>query len=273
MAKQKIPKPQVSTLPNPKRSPLEIYKLLPQTNCGKCILPSCLAFATAIVAGSKKPKDCPELSRDQLEKFSENLPAPDLKEIDQAEFLNKLEKKITRINFATIAPLIDARLIDDKIVINSLGRDFFITQQGQVTSECHIIPWVKAPLLSYITHQTHAEITGNWISFREIKGGIDWQGLFTSRCETPLKKLADENPNLLEDIIDLFMGKTIDWYQADIPLSSTRYPKSPFLSVIRHRRMTWIQRSPSFLMNAAPSISISNPSTLSAPAWCRCLPK
>ena len=229
-SREKInPNPPETVLTNSKCTPLELYKLLPRTNCGKCIMPSCLAFAAALVAGSKKPGDCPELNRDQLEKFTKTLSRPDLKEIDQAQFLNKLEKKMPQINFTSVAPLIGASIKEEKLVINSLGRDFFIDQQGTVTSECHIIPWVKAPLLSYITHKTHGDITGNWISFREIKGGIDWQGLFTSRCEMPLKKLADENPNLLTDLIDLFMGKNIDWYQADIALILYPLPKVPIL--------------------------------------------
>ncbi|HIJ78426.1 MAG: DUF3786 domain-containing protein [Desulfobulbaceae bacterium] len=214
---------------NAKITPLDIYKLLPRTNCGKCILPSCLAFASAVVAGRKKAGDCPELSGEQLTELFGRISRPAPKEIDQAEFIDQLEKKTARIDFAAVAPLIGAEIKDKRLVINSLGRDFFVDQQGRVTSECHIIPWVKAPLLSYITHQTHGEITGNWISFREIRGGIDWQGLFTSRCETPLKKLADDNPHLLTDIIDLFQGRTIDWYQADIALILYPLPKIPIL--------------------------------------------
>jgi ArsR family metal-binding transcriptional regulator len=42
-------------------SPLDIYKLLPQTNCGRCDDPTCLAFAARIVAGECHPDDCPIL--------------------------------------------------------------------------------------------------------------------------------------------------------------------------------------------------------------------
>ncbi|MEN8142461.1 MAG: DUF3786 domain-containing protein, partial [Thermodesulfobacteriota bacterium] len=86
-----------------------------------------------------------------------------------------------------------------------------------------------APALSCITYKTHGDITGNWISFREIKGGIEWQPLFTSRCEEPLRRLADDNPDLLNDLIDLFMGKTIEWYDADIALILYPLPKIPLL--------------------------------------------
>ena len=42
-------------------SPLDIYKLLPQTNCGLCDAPTCLAFAARLVAGECGPDDCPLL--------------------------------------------------------------------------------------------------------------------------------------------------------------------------------------------------------------------
>lgn len=150
-------------------------------------------------------------------------------EIEQAEFVDKLQKKVSTVNFERVAPLIGATLKNDRIVINSLGKDFIIDRLGNMDSECHIIPWVLVPMLSYITYGTHTDITGNWISFREIRGGIEWQALFTNRCEEPLRKLADDNPDLLHDIIDLFMGRTIDWYDADIALILHPLPKFPIL--------------------------------------------
>ena len=208
---------------------LDIYKKLPQTNCGKCQLPSCLAFAAAILAGSRKLHECPDLDPESMAELSARLHRPDPLEIEQALFVDKLQKKMESINLEAVAPLIGARVKNDRISINSLGKDFIFDRRGNMTSECHIISWVQAPMLSYITYKTHADITGRWISFREIKGGIEWQTLFTNRCEEPLRKLADGNPGLFNDLIDLFMGKTIDWYEADIALVLYPLPKFPIL--------------------------------------------
>ncbi len=41
---------------------LEIYKLLPKTNCRKCGFPTCLAFAMKLAAGQAELSACPELS-------------------------------------------------------------------------------------------------------------------------------------------------------------------------------------------------------------------
>ena len=208
---------------------LDIYKILPQTNCGKCLFQSCLALAAAVVAGRKKLKDCPDLSPEIIADFSAKYQRSDEQEFGQAEFIDKLQKKMATIDLEAVAPLIGATVKDDQIVINSLGKDFVFDRQGNMVSECHIIPWVQAPTLSYITYKTHADITGKWISFREIKGGIEWQTLFSSRCEEPLRKLADDNPELLNDLIDLFMGKAIDWYEADIAIVLHPLPKIPIL--------------------------------------------
>lgn len=210
-------------------TPLDVYKILPQTNCRKCQLPACLAFAAAIVAGSKKLKECPDLDQAAMADFSAQYVSPENKGENQAEFLDKLQKKMIGLDLSVVAPQIGATIKGETIIINSLGKDFVLDQQGNMTSECHLIPWVQAPLLSYITHESHADISGSWISFREIKGGIEWQGLFTSRCEEPLRQLADDNPDLLTDLITLFMGKSIDWYEADIALILYPLPKIPIL--------------------------------------------
>ena len=216
-------------MPDKNPTVLEIYKTLPQTNCSKCLLPSCLAFAAAVSAGRRRLKECPDLAPDVIAQYAARFPKHDDTKVIQAEFIDKLQKKMAAVNFAEVAPLIGARVKDDKIIINSLGKDFAFDRQGNMTSECHVIPWVLAPALSYITYKTHAEITGNWISFREIKGGIEWNALFASRCENPLRMLADANPGLLNDLIDLFMGKAIDWYEADIAIVLHPLPKIPIL--------------------------------------------
>jgi hypothetical protein len=181
------------------------------------------------MAGSKKLKDCPDLAPEIMAELSATLYKPDPMEIEQALFVDKLQKKMESINLEAVAPLIGATVKNGRIIINSLGKDFIFDRRGNMTSECHNISWVQAPILSYITYKTHADITGNWISFREIKGGIEWQTLFTNRCEEPLRKLADDNPHLFNDLIDLFMGKTIEWYEADIALILYPLPKFPIL--------------------------------------------
>jgi len=44
--------------------PLDIWKLLPQTNCGQCAEATCMAFAFLLIQGKKALADCPPLHND-----------------------------------------------------------------------------------------------------------------------------------------------------------------------------------------------------------------
>ena len=48
---------------------LEVFKLLPRTNCGECGVPSCMAYAAMLSEGNKSLDDCPPL---QLEAEARN---------------------------------------------------------------------------------------------------------------------------------------------------------------------------------------------------------
>jgi len=52
--------PDFSTRSKPKV--LEVLKLLPRTNCGRCGVPSCMAFAVALTEGNSNLDDCPPLT-------------------------------------------------------------------------------------------------------------------------------------------------------------------------------------------------------------------
>ncbi|HEY5531213.1 MAG TPA: (Fe-S)-binding protein [Candidatus Anoxymicrobiaceae bacterium] len=43
---------------------LDVFKILPRTNCKECGLPSCMGFAGELVAGNKKLDDCTPLLED-----------------------------------------------------------------------------------------------------------------------------------------------------------------------------------------------------------------
>jgi ArsR family metal-binding transcriptional regulator len=52
--------------------PLDIFRLLPRTNCGLCGRATCMAFAAAVATGEANPDDCPPL-RGEPQKRAELL--------------------------------------------------------------------------------------------------------------------------------------------------------------------------------------------------------
>ncbi len=49
---------------------LDIFKLLPKTNCKKCGMPTCLAFAMALAQKRVKLDDCPDVSQEAKDKLA-----------------------------------------------------------------------------------------------------------------------------------------------------------------------------------------------------------
>jgi len=55
---------------------IEIFKLLPRTNCGECGVPTCLAFAMSLAAGKAELSACPYISEEAKTKLAEASAPP-----------------------------------------------------------------------------------------------------------------------------------------------------------------------------------------------------
>ena len=57
-------------------SGIQIFKLLPKTNCGDCGVPTCLAFAMSLAAGKAELSACPHVSEESQAQLSEASAPP-----------------------------------------------------------------------------------------------------------------------------------------------------------------------------------------------------
>jgi len=55
---------------------IEIFKLLPKTNCGECGVPTCLAFAMSLASGKAELSACPYISEEAKSKLEEASAPP-----------------------------------------------------------------------------------------------------------------------------------------------------------------------------------------------------
>ena len=53
-------------MPKKDIQPLQMYRLLPRTNCKECGCPTCYAFAFDLISRNKRPADCPHLLKPQF---------------------------------------------------------------------------------------------------------------------------------------------------------------------------------------------------------------
>lgn len=59
---------------------IQVFKLLPKTNCGECGVPTCLAFAMNLASGKEELDACPFVSEEAREKLSE-ASAPPIRQV------------------------------------------------------------------------------------------------------------------------------------------------------------------------------------------------
>jgi len=74
------------------------------------------------------------------------------------------------------------------------------------------------------------EPSGQWLPFRELKGGKDWGRFFEHRCEKAMKRVADTYPDFFADMLHIFAGKQVErHFGSDISLVLNPLPKVPIL--------------------------------------------
>jgi len=218
------------TLMSRLRTPLEVYKLLPRSNCGECPPRTCMAFAAAVIKQEAQLSGCPRLDKKIISEYSGKIDRQVNLESVQQEQLKKLQKKIRTIELPSRVECLCGRVNDSSLVISCLGRDFEVDAQGTVRSQCHTHAWFSLPLLDYVVNCTGAEVTGNWVPLRELPSGQTWSRLFEQRCEKPLKQIADRHAALFEDLISMFSAvSSFNDFNADISVVLYPLPRVPIL--------------------------------------------
>jgi acetyl-CoA decarbonylase/synthase, CODH/ACS complex subunit gamma len=102
---------------------IQIFKLLPKTNCGECGVPTCLAFAMNLAAGKAELASCPYISEESKAMLSEASAPPirpvtigageNLVKIGGETVLFRHEK--TFVNKPGLAVLISDAMTDDEV--------------------------------------------------------------------------------------------------------------------------------------------------------------
>lgn len=212
------------------KNAMEIFKILPRTNCRDCRVPTCLAFAAAVFSGNRRLNDCPHVDRSVLNQFDIQTSGSRTLEREEQRLLAKLKRKVATIDLAAAAERLDASFSGETLKIKMLGKDFYIDTKGNLTSDCHVHGWVAAPLLDYVISCAGKPVSGNWAPMREIRNGAAWAPLFAQRGEKPLKRLADIHTDLFELMIHIFSAKPAPRsFDSDIAVILHPLPRVPIL--------------------------------------------
>ena len=207
---------------------MEIFRLLPRSNCRECGEKSCLAFAGAVAIGQKQLQACPYLTGEvgsgeseagnqaRLDAFTDSLPV--------------IYSEIEKLDYHDVARRTGAKLNGENLQFSIMGKRFEILGNGSFATDLHIIPWLVIPFVDYV-QRCKGNTPGNeWISFREVQGERERYPLFQSRIENVLCALADQNPEFFSDLIRLFSAREVPaQFASDISVLLYPFPLVPMM--------------------------------------------
>jgi Domain of unknown function (DUF3786)/Putative Fe-S cluster len=209
---------------------MQIFQLLDKSNCQECGEKTCLAFAGAVFQGQRKLSGCPKLDRGTINRFAQEPDNQDAAEQNREAHLQKLKNEITGCDLAAAAERVGARFAGSRLTLKVLGKDFSVDADGTLHADIHLNPWVVVPFLSYILYGKGFSVSGNWVTFRELKDGQERYPLFQKRCEEPMKRVADVYTNLFDDLVHIFNGKQVEQqFESDISVVLHPLPKIPLM--------------------------------------------
>ncbi|MFZ5571859.1 MAG: DUF3786 domain-containing protein [Thermodesulfobacteriota bacterium] len=216
-------------MPRP-RNAMEVFKWLDKSNCRKCGEKTCLAFAGAVFQGRRSISECPVLNPEIRKRFADAETGGNVAERNRDEAMAKLKAAFGGLDFAEAAARTGGRVEENRLILKILGKDFSVDRNGNLASDIHINPWVAVPFMMYILYGKGKPVTGNWLSFRDLKEGRERYGLFQKRCEEPMKQVADSYTELFDDMVHLFGGRQVpEQFESDVSVVLHPLPKVPIM--------------------------------------------
>jgi hypothetical protein len=153
------------------KTAVEIYKLLPKTNCGKCGTPNCFGFAVKLSTGQATLDQCGTMTESARSALSA---AMDVKRESVGtvfeQTLAMLQPKIKELDFGKTARLFGARLAGpDELDLMFLNRPYRINREKVVDSAGSEPPaWIAILIYNHLCMPDPPPPANEWITFSSI---------------------------------------------------------------------------------------------------------
>ena len=197
------------------KTAVELYRLLPKTNCGTCGLPSCFGFAAKLATGQASPDDCAFLT----EADREALRKADIGQRDSPgtvyeQALASLQPKVRTLDFEKVASQFGVVLLDpDKIEIKFLNENYMITKE-RITDPAGTEPkpWISILIYNHLCMPDPPPPSGEWITFGSIPASHAKDKAWAGHVEEVIAKNFSGNVDALKDACGRLGG-----IKADMP--------------------------------------------------------
>ncbi|MFO8111030.1 MAG: DUF3786 domain-containing protein [Desulfosalsimonadaceae bacterium] len=225
-------------------SVIDLYRdVLPQTNCGDCGYPTCMAFAGMVVSEKLALENCPHLDAETLEKTNRELQAQYregkwLKRDMAADALEWARKRCASMKIEDLPERIGGEIIDnsgqkalelpyfnDSVII---GRDGIVNRDGSpITRNEQVFLYI------HMAQGGSKTPTGKWKSLKEFPNTVSKVVSMVAHVEKPLVEKFAGNIGELKKRAEKIGGidKTGEYDTADLAVFFQVLPRIPVMLV------------------------------------------
>lgn len=195
------------------KTAVEIYKLLPKSNCGTCGTSSCFGFAAKLATGQAKADDCKTMTEGARallraeERAQHASPGTALEQTLQA-----LKPRVAALDFATVSIFLDVPLIKP----DCLGV-LFLNEHYTVTRECILdasgkepAPFLSILIYNHLCMPAPPPLSGEWITFASVPASHAKDKAWAAHVEEVIAKHFAGNTEGLKKTCERFGGKPVD---------------------------------------------------------------
>ncbi|HDH06077.1 MAG TPA: DUF3786 domain-containing protein [Nitrospirae bacterium] len=208
-------------------NPLDVYKKLPRSNCGRCAAGTCMSFAVQFLRRMVSSSECPELDEQSEKEIDAMLSdTGDWKE----KRLIELFKEVSRINFCDVAKNIGATGEEDVLKIRYMGKEVTLRHTG-FEDEMDIRD--RLLILMYIKQAGKSRLSGKWVAFRDLKDGLLRAESFHGACEISLAKMFEHSKGGFLRRLSAMGAEEVEGFPAEHSFVIYPLPKIPFLVLLR----------------------------------------
>ncbi len=169
---------------------LDIYKKLPQTNCGECGVPTCLAFAMKLASGGASLDSCPYVSQEARDALSE-ASAPPMREVTIGQGDNALKIGGEQVLFR-----------HEKTFFNPCGFALVIDDSMEAAEVDSRLESLKTMRFERVGYELKTDLAALKCSSGDKSGFAGLVEKVKGSCDLPLVLMSDD-PDVMSAALDI----------------------------------------------------------------------
>jgi len=191
------------------KTAVEIYKLLPKTNCGTCGMPTCFGFATKVASGLASITSCATLSDAVKQEIAgAELERKGSRGTVYEQALESLKPRVSALDFPLVASTLGLTLLDhDQMEVLFLNERYRVARDGILDRYGkEPLPFISILIYNHLCMPSPPPPSGQWVTFSSIPASHAKDKAWAGHVEEVIARHYSGNPSGLRSACERLGG-------------------------------------------------------------------